>query len=45
MKEKALECVCHKQSGILALLISLLEVRATQQSNYQFLKNDLAPLN
>jgi hypothetical protein len=26
MKEKTLECICHRDTGVLALLISLLEV-------------------
>jgi len=26
MKEKTLECICHRDTGVLALLINLLEV-------------------
>jgi hypothetical protein len=34
MKEKTLECICNKNSGLLALLINLLEVRAISQRRW-----------
>jgi hypothetical protein len=33
MKEKTLECICHRATGLLALLVNLLEVMRVSKSD------------